>query len=233
MIRIIREGSEKHPWLLKIIMGIIAVTFVVGMGWFGYEAAQPTAVAKVGPYEISLDEYRRTYQNFARFYKEQLKQEDVKEDTLKRLAINSLVEAKVWHVLADQLELDLSPEELRDAIVAQKEFQREGTFDPQYYERLLTYNRLTPKKYEQQRTIELIRDKARLLVTDAVTLTPAELTEVKDLAARQAGEGQEPDEATIERIKFQFLLQKKQRALQAFQSAIRAQTEIDIREELL
>ena len=41
MIRLIREGSQKYPWILMTIIGVIAVTFVVGMGWYGYEAVQP------------------------------------------------------------------------------------------------------------------------------------------------------------------------------------------------
>jgi len=48
MIKLIREGSTKYPWLLKIIMLVIAVTFTIGMGWFGYETAQqPNMVAVV------------------------------------------------------------------------------------------------------------------------------------------------------------------------------------------
>ena len=79
----------------------------------------------------------------------------------------------------------------------------------------------------------LIRDKARLLVMESTTLTPAELKEVNELAARQASEGSEPDAATLERIKLQFLFQKKQRAVQAFQAAMRSNAEVRIHEELL
>ena len=92
---------------------------------------------------------------------------------------------------------------------------------------------LQAAEYEQQRRNELLMEKARLLVSEATTLTPTELQEVKDLHARQTLEGAEPDMTMFEQIKMQFVLQKKQRAMQAFQAGLRARGNITIHEELL
>jgi len=230
MIRLIREGS---PWVIKIVILLIAVTFVIGMGWYGYEASQPNAVASVGPYTIDKQEYLRAKQRYYRFYRDQLKQEDVKDETLQQLALDGLVTNKSWRVLADEFGLAVSPQELHDAIVNQKDFQKDGVFDPEYYQRLLAANRTKPHEYEEQRREELLIEKARLLVSEATTLTPAELQEVKDLNARQTLEGTEPDLKVFEQIKMQFLLQKKQRAMQAFQATLRARGDVTIHEELL
>ena len=102
MIKIIREGSQKYPWVLKTVMLVIAVTFVIGMGWWGFEASRPNVVATVGPYTITFDEYRRAYQRAYRFYRDQLKQEEVDEDRLKKLVLQGLMEAKIWNVAADR-----------------------------------------------------------------------------------------------------------------------------------
>jgi peptidyl-prolyl cis-trans isomerase D len=233
MIRLIREGSTKYPWLLKGLILGIAVTFVIGMGWYGYEASQPNAVATVGPYTVTKQEYLRSKQRYYQFYRDQLKQEDVKDEMLQQLAIDALVSNKSWQVLADEFGLAVSPQELHDAIVNQKDFQKDGAFDPEYYQRLLATNRIKPHQYEEQRRNELRIEKARLLVSEATTLTPAELQEVKDLHARQTLDGAEPDMTMFEQIKMQFVLQKKQRALQAFQTALRARGDITIHEELL
>ena len=80
MIRIIREGSQQYPWILKSIIGVIAITFVGGMGWYGYEAVQPNTVATIGSYTVTLDQYRRAKQRLYRFYRDQLGQEDVDEE---------------------------------------------------------------------------------------------------------------------------------------------------------
>ena len=208
MLRTMREGSQRHPWILWGILIAITVTFVIVGAW-DYEGSPTNVVAEIGPYKVSAQEYRRTYDNYYRFYRDQLKQEDIKEEELKQQAINSLIDAKAWTLAADELGLEVSEEELKNAIVEQKEFQKDGNFDPQFYQRILANNRMTPGEFESQRKIELRRDKARLLVTESTTLTPAEIKEVEDLAKRQAPEGAEVDPKTKERIRLQFLLQKK------------------------
>jgi len=230
MIRIIREGS---PWVIKGVIFVIAVTFVIGMGWYGYETSQPNSVASVGPYTIDKQEYLRAKQRVYRFYRDQLKQEDVKDETLQQLALDGLVTNKSWRLLADEFGLAVSPQELHDAIVNQKDFQKDGVFDPEYYQRLLAANRTKPHEYEEQRREELLIEKARLLVSEATTLTPAELQEVKDLNDRQTLEGAESDPVVFEQIKMQFVLQKKQRTMQAFQAMLRARGDVTIHEELL
>jgi len=236
MIRLIREGSEKHPWLIKIIMLVIAVTFVIGMGWFGYESSQqPNAIASVGPYSVSLEEYRRAYARTYRFYKEQLKQQEVDEDNLKEIVINGLVDNKVWLMAAEDLEIDVSPESLKKEIMEKKDFQQEGKFDPAYYHRLLANNRFSPKQYEQQLTLDVLARQAQMVVQDVATLTPTENQEVEELASRQTAgmEDQQEIEKIRTRIRVQLLFQKKQRALQAFQSAMRNQANVEIRKEFL
>jgi len=230
MIRLIREGS---PWVIKTVILVIAVTFVIGMGWYGYEASQPNAVASVGPYTIDKQEYLLAKKRYYQIYRDQLKQEEVKDETIQQLALDGLITNKSWRVLADEFGLAVSLQELHDAIVNQKDFQKDGVFDPEYYQRLLAANRRKPHEYEEQRREQLLIEKARLLVSEATTLTPAELQEVKDLNARQTLEGAESDPIVFEQIKMQFVLQKKQRAMQAFQASLRARGDITIHQELL
>jgi hypothetical protein len=236
MIKLIREGSAKYPWILKIIVILIALTFMIGMGWFGYDnAQQPNAVAIVGPHSVSLDEFRRAYTRMFRFYKDEMKQEVVDEADLKQKVIQGMVDRKVWLVTADEWEIDIPPETLREEIVKKKEFQKDGVFDAGLYHRLLTANRYTPKQFEKQMTRDLISQHAQIIAQDVATLNPSEMQEAKELAERQTA-GME-DEAEIERvrlrIKLQILFQKKQRALQAFQTAKRMASDVTIREEYL
>jgi len=236
MIKLIREGSKNHPWLLKLIMILIAVTFTIGMGWFGYESSQqPNAVAIVGPYTVSLDEFRRSYNRTYRFYKDELKQEVVDEADLKQKVIQAMVDQKVWLVVADDWDMRGTPESLREEIMKRKEFQTDGKFDPGLYHRLLSANRLTPKAFEKQLTNDLRSKQAQLVVQDVATLNPSEVQEAEELAGRQtAGIEDEAEKARIrKRIRLQILFQKKQRALQAFQTAKRLSSEVNIRQEFL
>ena len=236
MIRLIREGSQKYPWILKFIVLGIAITFVIGMGWFGFDQAQqPNAVALIGPYNVTLKEYRRAYNRTYQFYRNQLKQETIDEESLKQLVIGGLIDSKAWALTADQFNLDISDEELKGAIQNRKEFQKDGAFDAQFYHRLLAENKLSPQQFESQLYSDLLSEKAQMVVQDVAALTPSEMKEVDDLASRQsAGKEDEAEVAKIhERIRLQFLFQKKQRALQAFQAAMRNSTEVEIRQEYL
>jgi peptidyl-prolyl cis-trans isomerase D len=230
MIKLIREGAQKYPWILKFIVLGIAITFTIGMGWFGFDQAQqPNAVAVIGPYQVTLKEFRRAYNRTYQFYRNQLKQEEVDEASLKQLVIGGLVDSKAWALTADHFQLDIGTEELKGAIRNRKEFQKDGVFDAQLYHRLLADNKFSPQQFESQLSTDLLSEKAQMIVQDATTLTPSELKEVEELASRQSA-GKEDEH---ERIRLQFLFQKKQRALQAFQAAMRASTDVEIREEYL
>ncbi len=235
MIKLIREGSKNHPWILKIVVLMLAVTFVIGMGWFGYETTQqPNVVAVIGSYEVEAREFRRAYGNAYEFYQNQSEQEVVEAD-LKQNVINMLVDRKLWLVAADDFELDVHPDALRQAIMERREFQQNGSFDPNLYHRLLTQNRTTPKQFEGQLTKDLRTQKMQRIVRDAVTLNPAEMEEVEAIAARQTAEVQDETaiEKSITRTRLQVLNQKQQRALQAFQTAARHSAAVEIRDEFL
>ena len=237
MIRLIREGSTKHPWILKIIILVIAVTFTIGMGWFGYDTSQqPNVVAMIGSYQVELEEFRTAYNRADDFYRNELKQEVPDREELKQTVMNALVEQNLWLMAADDLNLDVHPDELRQTIMKIKAFQQDGAFNPELYHRFLARNReMSPAQFEEDLIKDLRRQKVQLLVQDVATLNPVEEEEIKELAARQTA-GLE-DEKEIERInariRLQLLIQKKQRALEAFQNAIRNSSDVEILQEFL
>ena len=236
MIKLIREGSTKYPWLLKFIMLVIAVTFIIGMGWFGYETAQqPNVVAVVGSYQVELEEFRRAYNRLDAFYRNQTEQEAPDRKELKQTVMNSLVQQKLWLVAADDLNLEVHPDELRDAIMKREEFQKDGVFAPEAYHRLLELNRISPAKFEEGLTKDLRRQKVQLFVQDVATLNPVEEEEIKELAAGQTADltDEQEIEKIHDRIRLQLLFQKKQQALEAFQQALRASAAVEIRQEFL
>lgn len=236
MIKLIREGSTKYPWLLKFVMLVIAVTFTIGMGWFGYETAQqPNVVAVVGSYQVELDEFRQAFNRLEAFYRSQPEQEAPDRKELKQTAINSLVQQKLWLVAADDLNLEVHPDELRDTITKREEFQNDGIFDPRLYRRLLERNRISPAKFEEGLLKDLRRKKVQSLVQDVATLNPIEEEQVKELAAGQTAdlEDEQEIETIHDRIRFQLLFQKKQQALEAFLQALLASAAVEIRQEFL
>jgi peptidyl-prolyl cis-trans isomerase D len=229
-----REGAHKYPWLLKSMMGILAIAFVVGMGWWGFTDSQSNAIASVGELPISRDEYLRAYENTYRYYKDNV-QGDFKEETLKQFVLDGLIHSRLWTLAAKDMGVTVSPAELRDDIVRRPDFQKNGQFDPDLYRRLLAANRLTPALFESMHATELLREKARMMVRDSVALTPAEIAEAQTLLARQTqteASGQAAQTAN-ERLLQDFLFQKQQRALMAYQEALKANVPIQVHKEML
>jgi peptidyl-prolyl cis-trans isomerase D len=232
MIKLMRDSAHKYPWLLKSIMGALAVAFVITMGWWGFEEQESNAVASVGDMAITRDEYRRSFESTYRFYKENV-QGDFKEETLKQFVIDGLIENKIWLLAAKDMGLTVSPDELRDSILQRKDFQRNGKFDPELYRRVLAANRLTPSLFESLYAVELLSQKAMTVVRDSVALTPAEIAEAQSLTARQTEAQPDAGPSASERILQDFLFQKQQRALMAYRESMKARVPIQIHKELL
>ncbi len=231
MIKLMRESAHKYPWLLKSMMGILAIAFVITMGWWGFGEDTSNAIASVGPLSVTREEYLRAYENTYRFYKENV-QGDFQEETLKQFVLDGLIENKLWTLVAEDMGLTVSPEELRQDILQREVFQRNGKFDAELYRRVLAGNRLSPALFESLHTLELLRAKAMMVVRDSVALTPAEITEAQALMARQPA-GDESGATAKERILQDFLFQKQQRAIMAYKESMKASVPIKIRKELL
>ena len=232
MIKIMRDSAHKYPWLLKSIMGALALAFVITMGWWGFGEQANNAVASVGDQTISREEFRRNYENTYRFYKETIKG-DLKEEEIKQYVIEGLVENKLWLMAAQEMGLSVSPEELRDDILRRPDFHKNGQFDPELYRRLLAANRLTPSLFESLYSVELLSAKAKMIVRDSVALTPAEIAEAQALMARQPQTEGKDGISANDRILQDFLFQKQQRALLAYAQALKARIPVEIHRELL
>jgi SurA N-terminal domain len=232
MIKLLREVAHDYPWFLKSIMGILAIAFIITMGWWGFGQQTGNVVASVGDLTIQQDEYRRAYENTYRFYKDK-GQTDIKDEFLKQFVLEQLVENRMWLLAAQEMGLSVSDDDLRNAVMQRPEFHRNGAFDPDLYRRLLAANHLTPSLFEAMEAKDLLTNKARLVVMDAVALTPSELSEAQTLITRQAETDPAKAAAAKERIFQSVLFQKQQRALMAYAEAMKTKVPIKIHKELL
>jgi peptidyl-prolyl cis-trans isomerase D len=232
MIKLLREVAHDYPWFLKSIMGILAIAFIITMGWWGFGQQTGNVVASVGDLAIQQDEYRRAYENTYRFYKDK-GQTDIKDEFLKQFVLDQLIENRMWLLTAQEMGLTVSDDDLRNAVMQRPEFQRNGGFDPDVYRRLLAANHLTPSLFEAMEAKDLLTNKARLVVMDAVALTPSELSEAQTLLTRQGETDPAKTAIAKERIFQSFLFQKQQRALMAYAEAMKTRVPIKIHKELL
>ena len=232
MIKILRDASHNYPWVLKSIMGLLAVAFVITMGWWGFGEKSDNAVATVGDLSISRDEFRRAYENMYRFYKDKVPGE-FKDETIKQFVIEQLVDNRLWLIAAQDLGVTTSDADLREMITQAPEFQKSGKFDSDTYTRLLAANHLTPAVFEAAQAKEIMGNKARLVVRDAVALTPSEIAEGETMIARQPDGDAAKTQTAKDRVLADMLFQKQQRALMAYQESLKAKIPVKIHRELL
>jgi hypothetical protein len=232
MIKLLREASHSYPWLLKSVMGIIALAFVITMGWWGFGEQPGAVVASVGDLTVSRDEFRRAYENTYRFYKDKVPGE-FKDETIKQFVVDQLIDNRSWLIAAKNMGLTVADDDLREVIMQIPDFQKNGAFDPEVYQRLLAANHLTPAIFEAMEAKEVLSNKARMIIRDAVALTPTELAEAQALTLRQTESDPAKAAAAKDRALHDVLFQKQQRALMAFTESLKTTLPITIHRELL
>ena len=233
MIKFLRQGAVENPWVFRGIMLVIALTFVITMGWWGFSNKTSPVVAQIDDRSITSDEYERAYRNAERFYrdmfKDQFNADLLKQLDLKHRVINMLVERELWLKTARRMNVILSPQELADSVAAMKAFQREdtGRFDPELYRRVLKSNHMTPEAFEASQHDELLIAKVKALISDSTAVSAPEWEETR---ARQAAQNPGPtSDATLPSP----LPQKQERTLHAYMDSLRRNANVDIKEQRL
>ena len=234
MLKLIRESAIERPWFYRGLMILIAMAFVVTMGWWGFEQNKEDIIVSVGNDRVTRDEYQRAYQNTYRFYKEMMPGE-LPEDQLKQVVIEQLIESRLWMQAAKEMGIVVTPEELRDSIRGIPAFQRDGKFDPDQYKRVLAANRLTPAMFEASQKADLMREKARMLVRESVAPTNEELIEAQAMLASRPSPTMPMEHIAPpqDRARQAVLAQKQQRALRAYQEGLKAKAQVTVRRELM
>ncbi len=234
MLKILRESAIERPWFYRTIMGLIAGVFIVSMGWWGFEQNREENIITVDNEKIPREEYRRKYQDMATQYKDFIPKE-LSEDQLKQMAVEQLIASRLWTQAAKNMGIVVTTTELRDAIAAIPEFQKNGSFDPAYYKRVLSSVRWTPAMFERAFRADLMREKARTLVRESVAATADELAGAQAALASQLIPSMPMEQigSPQERALRVVLFQKQQQAVRAYQEALKSRAQVSVRRELL
>lgn len=175
MLHFVREN--KRSWIIWVILGVVCFVFV----FFGVEAVVTgpgmNSIAMVGDTSIEpLDVQRAEFnlvQAYRNAYKDQFTPEVRQSLNLRQQALDGLIDRAVLAEQADKLGIAISDEELRDVIVGNPGFQRDGRFDKQAYLRALRASNLTTGTYEEARRRDLAIQRLQELVQDGVSVSDA------------------------------------------------------------
>lgn len=245
MLKIVRELAVDNPWVLKIIMGVIAVTFVITMGWWGIQSPTENVVVVVNGHSIKVQDYKRAYNRTVEYYRDAFK-DKFDADLLEKMkvkdkVVEDLVKRELWLESAEKLGLMVSDEELRDNIMKMTVFHKDGRFSSNLYEKILASNRMKTGDFEALQRRDLLIDKMKRIVKDSVQVTDNEVNEAYPLAAAgkpsapssQASAITERPAEEMTRLKKFLQFQKQEKAVMAYANPMRAASKIKVNKDLL
>jgi peptidyl-prolyl cis-trans isomerase D len=166
-------------WLVIVSLGLsMLLFFVPGQG--GDVGAFDSAAATVDGETIAIKDYVNTYRRFIDSIsaggKNKLDREMIKTLGLGRQALDALINVKVVNLTAERLGLSVSPEEMRQAVESDPNFQDRGVFiGVEGYKRLLTANRVSVPEFEEGVRFRILSKKIRNLISDSMVVTEREL----------------------------------------------------------
>mgnify|MGYP001158629535 FL=1 len=176
MIQELREYSNNL--FFKLLMGVIAITFVLSFGVGGFFGDRKEVVAIVNDQEILLKEYREAYQNRMRAFQEQFGENAEKfaeQLNLRQQVFNQLIDRHLLLTNAAELNLLATDLELQDFISRQSYFQKNGQFDYDTYETVLSQNRIVRHEYEGSLRADLLLAKKQQLLGAGLVISSREV----------------------------------------------------------
>ena len=141
---------------------------------------------------------------------------------LKEQILDSMVDEHVLLISAQEMGIQVSDQELNDAITREPMFLRDGVFDKEIYVNRLRLNRLTPEVYESMKRQELIVKKLRRLVELSVD------TSGIDSEIQVSG-----DEQIVNMIKAQMRSDRNEKAVKSFIEGVKNNIKIIIHKDLI
>jgi peptidyl-prolyl cis-trans isomerase D len=178
MLGFMRKHAQSS--FIKIIFWLLIAVFVFwGVGVMVAGGDKVNVAAMVDGEPISVQTYARAHERMQRVYRE-LYKENLSPQLLAQLnlgqrALDDLVTEMLLKREATRLGLQVTDDEVRDAILDIPTFQDGARFDRTRYLNALRASRLTPAEFEESQRETLLVNKLEGLLTDGLTASDQEV----------------------------------------------------------
>lgn len=177
---------RKHAgsWIIKILLGAIAVAFALSWGVSSYYSRKEVAVTVNGE-PITMAQLQEEHGRMVEANRHQFGEQFDRVAPMLRLkerALNTLIDRALLFQAAKRLGINASDQEVAQILLTFQAFQRGGRFDKDQYRRVLAANRLTPETFENLQRGEIILTKLTTMVAGAAQVSPLELEQTLDEA---------------------------------------------------
>jgi peptidyl-prolyl cis-trans isomerase D len=160
------DAIRKHTtgWMAKVILALITVPFALfGIDSYLNQAGSNVAVAKVNGDKISVQEYSNAIENVRNRMQAEGKVDTALLDSpqLKQSVLDGLITRRLVNAEIHNANFKISDEQLSQHILGMPEFQENGKFSEEIYQKTLAQNKMTASKFENDRRSELLTQQAR------------------------------------------------------------------------
>lgn len=184
MLDLIRRKQKSV--LVKVVFWTIIAAFVGtiflvwGKGGRGTGADSDVAV-KINGQRVTFGDFRSAYDNLRRLYqnvyRERFTPEMEEQLGLEGQALEGLIRQTLLLQEADQRDIEVSKQELVEAIGRIPAFQVDGAFSKDRYLKVLAYERLSPEQFEDGQRRQMRIEKVRHQIEEAAAVSAEEVTE--------------------------------------------------------
>lgn len=188
MLDAMRKNAQS--WIIKILFGIIIIVFVFYMGTSRLGNDRGGVVAYVNEQPITLQEYKKRYEQFVQMLRNQypnLDEAALKSMGARHQAFEQAVDRLLLLQKADALHIAASPDEVRKTIAAMPAFANsQGAFDSGIYMQVLSANALTAGQFEDGVRSQIITEKTVNYLTLPAKASEYEVRQLYDYAQQTA-----------------------------------------------
>ncbi len=173
----------------KIILALILVPFALfGIDSYLNQAGNNLSIAKVNGYKIALPEYNRAIENVRnRIMSEGKKVDPAMFDSFefKESVIDGLITKQLLNNDIKKSKFKITDQQLSQYIIGMPEFQKDGKFSQEIYDKVLQNNQLTPKKFEESIRNDLLIQQVRDGLQKLTFIPPSNLEETLKATSQQ------------------------------------------------
>ena len=173
----------------QIILALILVPFALfGIDSYLNQAGNNLSIAKVNGYKIALPEYNLAIENVRnRIMSEGKKVDPAMFDSFefKESVIDGLITKQLLNNDIKKSKFKITDQQLSQYIIGMPEFQKDGKFSQEIYDKVLQNNQLTPKKFEESIRNDLLIQQVRDGLQKLTFIPPSNLEETLKATSQQ------------------------------------------------
>ncbi len=173
----------------QVILALVLIPFALfGIDSYLNQAGNNLSIAKVDGYKIALPEYNRAIENVRnRMMSEGKKVDPAMFDSFefKESVVDGLITKQLINNDIKKSQFKITDQQLSQYIIGMPDFQKDGKFSQELYDKALQNNQLNPKKFEESIRNDLLIQQVRDGLQKLTFIPPNNLTETLKATSQQ------------------------------------------------